>query len=565
MKKKLLVLAVASLLATGCSDIGSSVNIQENSNNSDADSSIVQRSENNSSENVKNSSNENKSSNNNGEASVAQSNSNNSASASSNNAGSSNNVASSNGNVSSSNNVNSSINGGSSSEIPDEVVVDLTNEETYFEFVQKMKSGLINAMASMMVNGVSIDSSLYGEFSDECYENEELVASLNISDLYVSNTTDLLLNAAKMSEKDYENAIEMVGETRFGGNVYSMELMYPMPKSGHRYLDPVPVEQGFVMEDLGLNYEMVDGVIYLDMSDRSIINFVVDNYVDLFDLLNRVTQGQIPSSIALDYMFGQAGPVVIEGGQPRIAPEEETEEEYNNTQLALMGMWEMFGLDKTYISLEELEARYAGSSQPVLQSGSRIPNPSSSNNLAMLFAYLTAAVRVAPTVEGLLEYTMFKDGTSSLAVDLNNENYIEFFTKINYFARQGTLEGYNLEYYLPDEGDNPVQNLELNMYIAFDNLNRPCAVEGSFGYEAISELTYDEYDQVLRLEGEEMEEEEEEEEAFATERAYLDFGFGTAIDYTGRKAVPAEEHEDYVNLLTIINMVMPVNEDDMLR
>ena len=563
MKKKLLVLAVASLLATGCSDIGSSANIQENSNNSDADSSIVQRSENNSSENVKNSSNENKSSKNNGEASVAQSNSNNYASASSNNAGSSNNVASSNGNVSSSNNVNSSNNGGSSSEIPDEVVVDLADEQAYSEFTEKMQGGLVNAMASMMVNGVSIDSSLYGEFSDECYENEELVAELNISDLYVSNATDLYLNAAKMSEKDYENAIEMVGETRFDGNVYSMELMYPMPKSGNRYLDPLTVEQSFVMEDLGLNYEMVDGVIYLDMSDRSIINFVVDNYVDLFDMLNRLTRGQIPSSVGLDYMFGGPAIPVIEGGQPRIAPEEETEEEYNDTQLALMGMWEMFGLDKTYISLEELEARYAGSTQPVLQSGPRVPNPSSPNNLPMLLGYLSAAMAVAPTVEGLLEYTMYKDGTSSLVVDINNENYIEFFTKIAYFARTSTLEGYNLEYYLPDEGDNPVQNLELNMYIEFDNLNRPCAIEGSFGYEAISELTYDdEYGEVLRLEGEEM---EEEEEAFGTERAYLDFGFGAAIDYTGRKAVPAEEHEDYVNLLTIIDMMMPLSEDDMLR
>lgn len=405
--------------------------------------------------------------------------------------------------------------------------VDLTDSEKSASLLANIQSGLMGSASAATTKGVSVRLNSTENISVEVGETKVALSNGSLNLALDGKADSTILNSE--SPVDILESLEGVFEYRMGGKV-DVTIPYSVYNDAGEKTGTEKANLSLNMNNLGFKAEVVDSVAYLDLSDRSILNFGVNNYKGVLGFIQKLG-GDVPSEDQIKEMLG------IEDDLGTWATK----------------LWGELNLDKVQVSADELGELLGIKSDNGIEV---LPEGLAKNVLAedpiaidILDGDFSAQFAEFAAVFGYTKVIEVKQYEDKLGVqlDLTKEKLINSYKADMYYRENNnSLEGFDLSTYtLPEEDGfidslNVVRKLDVKFTVMFDESYRITSINAS------ADLDID-------IESSNYDPETGESQKYTAGNVKGNGTVKLSCDYAGPKVTPASSHEGYTNVGSIID------------
>jgi len=398
-------------------------------------------------------------------------------------------------------------------------VVDLKVEANRKALMQDVTSGLSGMLAAAISKGISFKTEANMDAQYDVYVENEVRTSMKMTGLKETATLDVKANIGKLTSAEGVEAlkgVEAVANYKFSGDVNITEKGYTNSEG-----KPEVINTDLKFDKVGAKVELTEGVIYADLSDRSLLKNGLANYDEVAELINAVGTVRMPTKAELALLLP------LDKGQ--------TVDSY------LTAEWKKSGLDKIYISVDEINQIAEMFDEEEIMSGPVQYNrasPSSAIGLVDLSG-LEETIGVLANIEGALEYKVYKNETAGLKISLDTRKIAECSMLAEYIDNFGTMEGFEMTAQDYAAYNETFGKFDLEAVVLFDDVSRITSLTMSIDANVTSYDSY--YDSVNNTEIKEKD-----------NTTIIKGKSKITANYDGMKKTPAKEHKDYVSVMSFV-------------
>ena len=394
--------------------------------------------------------------------------------------------------------------------------VDVTNPEKSALLLEEIQGGLNKSLVAATGSGISVRLDVASNVAVN-FDNSQV--SLKNGKLNVS--LDGKVDPAVMQQElesplDLLGYLEAVAELRVGGD-FKLDAEIPQYSEDGEQTGTKPVSLSLSSRNLGFKAEITDSTLYVDLSDRSILNFAVGNYRSVFSFLLDAG-AEVPTVEQLEEMLGT----------------EDLGQYATN-------LWNELGLDKVKVSAEDVAALMGGGSS---EQQIAIEDRLAPQMLVKMEDYSETEVILATLAHtGILTVKEYTDQLG-VQLSLNKDKMLEALKVSTYLVEHNlSLEGYDSSAVEISQEDAAMfehyRKLNVNATALFDSEYRPISLVAS------ADVDFD----VL---GKDWDSENEEYVQVVEATVKGDTSVNFTCDFAGPKVSPAKTHEGYTPITSIM-------------
>lgn len=398
-------------------------------------------------------------------------------------------------------------------------VVDLKVEANRKELMQDVTSGLSGMLAAAISKGISFKTEANMDAQYDVYVDNEVRTSMKMTGLKETATLDVKANIGKLTSAEgveVLKGVEAVANYKFSGDVNITEKGYTNSEA-----KPEVINTDLKFDKVGAKVELTEGVIYADLSDRSLLKNGLANYDEVAKLVNAVGTVRMPTKAELALLLP------LDKGQ--------TVDSY------LAAEWKKNGLDKISISVDEINQIVEMFDEEEIMSGPVQYNRASASSTAGLvdLSGLEEAIEVLANIEGALEYKVYKNETAGLKISLDTRKIAECSMLAEYIDNFGTMEGFKMTAEDYAAFNETFSKCDLEAVVLFDDVSRITSLTMSIDANVTSYDSY--YDSATNTEVKEKD-----------NTTIVKGKSKITANYDGMKKTPAKEHKDYVSVMSFV-------------
>ena len=421
-------------------------------------------------------------------------------------------------------------------------VIDLKVEKNRKDLMENIQTGVSAMSGALLSKGISVKSEMMldGKYID--YRDDVEKETITVSGLKASANLDVKGSLTKLNKKGIEKfkGLEMVTSFSISGNAEHSDMVKVKTKKEDSSTETKreKVTTNIKLDKLGAKAELTDGTFYFDLSDGSLLKNGLNNYDSIAKLAGEYGETPLPSkedfSKLLDLKEGQTFDQYVIG--------EWNKSGYNKLsisvdELALLAKDEDEDEDEgnpSPVKLEQLNAEEVEESEEMEESEEEEPKS--------LIERIEDVLGMIASVDGVLEYRVYKNKTSALKITFDKQKYMVLSEMNEYYDNYGKLEGFKLaeDYAKNYEG---LDNFEFAATALMDKEYRFTSFTTVINAKNMS------YDRYLDKENNVTKVEKE---------SYIEIQGKAKVtaNYDGMKKTPAKEHKDYVPVMEIVGGVM---------
>ena len=426
-------------------------------------------------------------------------------------------------------------------------VIDLKVEKNRKDLMENINAGVSAMSGALLSKGISVKSEMVldGKYID--YRNDVEKETLTVSGLKANANLDVKGNLTKLNKKGVEmlKGLEMVTSFSISGNAEYSDMVKVKTEKEDSSTETKreKVTTNIKFDKLGAKTELTDGTFYFDLSDGSLLKNGLNNYDSIAKLAGEFGETPLPTkeefSKLLDLKEGQTFDQYVIG--------EWNKSGYNKLsisvdELALLAKDEDEDEDEGNISPVKLELLNAEEVEEGEEMEEEAEEEEEEEEPKSLIERIEDILGMIASVDGVLEYRVYKNKTSALKITFDKQKYMVLSEMNEYYDNYGKLEGFKLaeDYAKNYEG---LENFEFAATALMDKEYRFTSFTTVINAKNMSyDRYFNEENKVTKVEKE----------------SYIEIQGKAKVtaNYDGMKKTPAKEHKDYVPVMEIVGGVM---------